>query len=128
VKGKGKVLLWAVFAVYVFSVATQLFWEGIPAWVPLVLFSFGAMMLAYALRVIRHGDEPKHDERTRKLGAFAASWSWFLTLLAISVLFWLDYLEIFRFSSQELIGFTLFFMVFTMIAFRWHLARKGDLG
>ncbi len=122
-----KIILWVVFAVYVFGAASQLLLEGIPAWMPLALYSFGAMMLAYSVRIITHGDEPKHDERTRKLGAFSASWSWFLTLLVVSVLFWLDYLEIWVLSSQELLGFILFFMVFSMIASRWHLSRKEEL-
>jgi succinate-acetate transporter protein len=88
----------------------------------------GMVFLVRGMRIMRRGEDVyKGDERTRKIGAFASAYSWFLTLMAIAVVFWVDYLEIFPMSSQQILGFLLFFMVFTLVFFRWYLTRKGDV-
>lgn len=75
----------------------------------------------------RTADMPESDERTKKLGAYAATYSWLLTLVLIAVLFWVDYFSIFKLTVTQALGTTLFVMVLSMNVFRWYFGRKGDV-
>jgi len=90
--------------------------------------AFGLIYVLQAVRVKRHGEEAsKGDERTRKIGAWAASYSWFLTLLALSVLYWLLHLKVISLSPEDVAASLMLFMAFSLILFRWVLSRKGDV-
>lgn len=93
-----------------------------------VMMVAGMVYILKAAKISRHGEESmKGDERTRKIGAFASAYSWFLTLIAMTVLFWLDYLSVVALTIQHALGILIFFMVLSLLAFRWHLIRKGDV-
>ncbi|MBD3389026.1 MAG: hypothetical protein GF416_08065 [Candidatus Altiarchaeales archaeon] len=88
----------------------------------------GLILILRGVRLRRHGEEAlKCDERTRKLGAWAATYSWFATLMATSILYWLDYLDILKLQPEIIYGTIVMFMSFSMLAFRWVLAWKGDV-
>jgi hypothetical protein len=70
---------------------------------------------------------PESDERTKKLGAYAATYSWLLTLVLIALLFWVDYFSVFKLTVTQALGTTLFVMVLSMNVFRWYFSRKGDI-
>ena len=75
----------------------------------------------------RTADMPESDERTKKLGAYAATYSWLITLVLIAVLFGVDYFNIFKLTVTQALGTTLFVMVLSMNVFRWYFGRKGDV-
>ena len=84
------------------------------------------LLLNGVLKHLRHKNMPERDERTRKIGAFAAAYSWVVTIVFITMLFWLNHLEIWKMTVQQALGLTLYVMIFVTLIFQWHLKRKGD--
>ncbi len=84
------------------------------------------LLLNGVLKHLRYKNMPERDERTRKIGAFAAAYSWVVTIVFITVLFWLNHLEIWKMTVQQALGLTLYVMIFVTLIFQWHLKRKGD--
>ncbi len=89
------------------------------------LISVGTVMVTFGvLNHRRFGDEIETDERTRKIGGEAASWSWFATLILLCALFWANELELIAIDIRSAFAVLLFFMVFSAAAFSWCLARR----
>ncbi len=57
--------------------------------IPFVTFGFILVFLAGA-RLFHDENDLLQDERTRKIGAYGLSWSWFLTFIMLFGFFWLD--------------------------------------
>lgn len=75
----------------------------------------------------RYPERYKKDERTIKLSSYAASWSWLATLITVALLFWIDYLGIYTLAVGQIISIIMFVMIITLVIFRWHFERKGDI-
>jgi hypothetical protein len=86
-----------------------------------------AVLIVWVVRLKRTVDVPESDERTKKLGAYAATYSWLLTLVLIAVLFWVDYFTVVTLTVAQALGTTLFVMVLSMNVFRWYFSGKGDV-
>jgi hypothetical protein len=86
-----------------------------------------AVLIVWVVRWKRTVDVPESDERTRKLGAYAATYSWLLTLVLIAVLFWVDYFTVVTLTVAQALGATLFVMVLSMNVFQWYFSGKGDV-
>jgi peptidoglycan biosynthesis protein MviN/MurJ (putative lipid II flippase) len=86
-----------------------------------------AVLIVWVVRSKRTAELPEADERTKKLGAYAATYSWLLTLVLIAVLFWVDYFSVVALTVAQALGTTLFVMVLSMNVFRWYFSRKGDV-
>lgn len=67
------------------------------------------------------------DERLRKIGTLAATWSWYITLVFASFLivsmYWAQRIH----DPIELMGLTIFVMVSTMLVANTILSRIGDI-
>ena len=67
------------------------------------------------------------DERLRKIGTLAATWSWYITLVFISYLlismYWAQRIH----DPVELMGLTIFILITTMLVANTVLSRKGDI-
>jgi hypothetical protein len=108
-----------------FSVVLQL--QGYELPITTAVMVAGIVFLVRGMRIMKYGKTTvEGDERTRKIGAFASAYSWFLSLMAMAVLFWVDYLGLLSLSVQQVLGILLFFMIFTLLGFRWYLSRRGD--
>lgn len=72
-------------------------------------------------------DEKARDERLRKIGTFAATYSWYITLIFVTFLvlnmYWGQNIH----NPIELMGVTIFVMVSTMLIANTVLSRKGDI-
>lgn len=72
-------------------------------------------------------DEKAQDERLRKIGTFATTYSWYITLMFISFLvinmYWAQNIH----NPIELMGVTIFVMTSTMLIVNTILNRKGDI-
>jgi hypothetical protein len=102
--------------------------QGMHIAISTAVMAAGMVFIVRGFRTMKHGEGAyRGDERTRKIGALALSYSWFFTLMAIAVLFWLDYLGIMVMSVQHVLAVLLMLMVFTMIGFRWYLSARGDV-
>lgn len=89
------------------------------------LISVGTVMITFGvLNHRRFGDEIETDERTRKIGGEAASWSWFATLILLCIIFWANKLGGFTPDIEGVILGTILFMALTGAAFSWYFARR----
>lgn len=85
------------------------------------------IFLMVAFRLFRHGDLPDKDERTKKLASYGIVYSWLLTLVLITVLYWVALLGLVEFTAEIILGILLFFMIISANIFRWYFMRKGDV-
>ena len=91
-----------------------------------VTFGFILVFLAGA-RLFRDETDFLQDERTRKIGAYGLSWSWFLTFIMLFGFFWLDYLGIYKPDAGTLAVILILLMGVSARVFQWYLFRKGDV-
>ncbi len=96
--------------------------------IPIVLVNTGLIIfVATAFRLFRRGDLPDRDERTKKLAAYGITYSWLLTLIVITVLFWIQYFGLAELTTNGVLGILLFFMIISANVFRWYFMQKGDI-
>ncbi|MFO7793274.1 MAG: hypothetical protein R6W73_09920 [Candidatus Saliniplasma sp.] len=86
----------------------------------------GVIIITTVLKYTAYG-EITHDERTRKLGSAALSFSWFLTFILVNIIFWIDYFDLIELTVAQTIGLILFFMVLSGSVLQWIYKKKGDL-
>jgi len=104
-----------------------LFWEGIPSVLVSVLTAMGAVFIVVGIRMMKYGDAYKGDERTKKIWAYSAAYSWWLTYIAIAALYLVDYLKIIELNVGMVLGILLFTIAITQIIISWLLSRRGDI-
>jgi hypothetical protein len=93
-----------------------------------IFTSIGVAMLVIGIvRSIRRNQFPEKDERTRKIGSYALSYSWLFTLVLLTILFWLDHLKLVVFSTSALFSLIFFGMLVSANIFRCFLDKKGDI-
>jgi hypothetical protein len=92
------------------------------------LASIGGVLLAVGLlRSAQRDGDRLQDERTRKIGAFGLSWSWFLTFVVLFAVFWADYLHVWSPDAGILSVILILLMGVSAKLFQWWLFRKGDV-
>jgi|GEM_PF-230954 len=96
--------------------------------IPIFLITMGlTMFVITAFRHFRQGDLPDRDERTKKLAAYGITYSWLLTLVLITVLYWVEFLGLAELTAGATLGILLFFMIASANVFRWYFMQKGDV-
>lgn len=119
--------LTGIGALFLFMGLSISFSDASPA-VGAAITSFGLIYVLRGVQVARLGEQAlRGDERTRKVGAWAASYSWFMTLLTLNIIFWLDRLELVSVKTGDVLGFLILFMTFSLLFFRLVFSRKGDV-
>lgn len=104
-----------------------LFWgRGDPASITISV-NITAIIVVMSFFRRRYPEKYIRDERTKKLGAYAVSWSWQLSYMLVAVLILADYLGYFSMPAGALLGVIFFFMTATMLIFRWYFLRKEDI-
>lgn len=91
---------------------------------------FSTMGLIFAIRghlMKKRPDSVKKDERSRKIGAFSASWSWIITIFVLMIMFWINKLNIIPLGVNEVIALTYIAMVSSLLIFKYHFNKKGDV-
>jgi hypothetical protein len=104
-----------------------LFWQGIPSVLVSIMTAMGAVFIVVGIRMMKYGDSYKGDERTKKIWAYSAAYSWWLTYIAIAALYLVDYLNIVELSVGMVLGILLFTISLSQIVLSWILSRKGDV-
>ena len=90
--------------------------------------TFGFIMVFLSGSRLYRGEQfYMKDERTRRIGAWGLSWSWFLTFIALFGFFWLDYLGIWSPDAGTLTVVLILMMGISAKAFQMWLFRKGDV-
>jgi peptidoglycan/LPS O-acetylase OafA/YrhL len=85
------------------------------------------MVLLAGTRLLRGESSFMQDERTRKIGAYGLSYSWFLTFLALFGVFWLDYFGVPLPDAGTLAVIFILLMGISARVFQSWLFRKGDV-
>ena len=93
-----------------------------------ILINIGVAIIAVLLvRLRRTGNLPEKDERTKKLGAYGLSYSWFITFLMLNLLFWIDRLHFAQLTVSNVIFILFILMLVTAKGFQWYFLSKGDV-
>jgi len=72
-------------------------------------------------------EKPSQDERARKIGTFAATYSWFITLVAMCFLFIWDVALNVHMSVARFLGITILIMVASMMVINAYKGCRGDV-
>ena len=92
----------------------------------LALIIVGVICLITAFsKYLGYRENPKTDERTRKLSAFATTYSWFITFVLVNILFLLDYFGRLTINVSQTLGLIFFVMLLTMAGITMYFKRKG---
>lgn len=121
-----RVILWIGSALLIVSSLSLILWKTmndiIVTGLLLGIMFYVISFFAY----IGMGDTVK-DERLKKIGTLAATWSWYITLTFVGSLvvsmYWANRIR----DPVELMGVTIFVMVAAMLVANLILSRKGDI-
>jgi hypothetical protein len=72
-------------------------------------------------------EKPAKDERARKIGTYAATYSWFITLVAMCFVFIWDVAFDLNMSVARFFGITLLVMMTSMMLIHAYKEHKGDV-
>ena len=92
--------------------------------------TFGIVLLACTLLMYfaqRKNNNFRPDERIKRVNRRAMAFSWSLTVVGVSVLFWLDHFKVLMLSAAQLYTTLLLFMPYSFIILAFILRRVGDL-
>ena len=95
----------------------------------------GTMLLAAGLAFLitgitrhrKYGDDPESDERSKKVGAYGLSYAWLTGLLFMFGLFWLDFLDVLRLSTQNALAISVIVLALSAVIYQTYLFKKGDV-
>jgi len=92
------------------------------------LVSMGTVLVIISgLRLWRGEKDSFQDERTRKIGAYGLSWSWFLTFIALFAIFLSDCTGFWSPGAGTLSVLLILLMGISARAFQLYLFRRGDV-
>jgi uncharacterized membrane protein len=93
-----------------------------------VMFAAGlSMLLSSLIRYKKYGDGPEQDERTKKISYTALAASFQIALMAIILLWWINYFNPLKAAVGDLLGILMLGMIFLNIFFRFYYGKKEDL-
>ncbi|MDI6718960.1 MAG: hypothetical protein QMD46_05055 [Methanomicrobiales archaeon] len=120
--------IWGLGLLAIGILGTLIFPRGLGEGSTAILITSGIVVLvATSAKLLRCGEGPQQDERTRRIGAWGLSYSWFTTFLLLFVLFWIDYLELIRLETQAVLLVLVLTMALSARLFQWHFFRRGDV-
>ena len=85
------------------------------------------VILLTFIKARRYRNGPVKDERTIKIGAYGLSYSWLITFILISLLFWIDLFDLVPLTVKHILAILMFTMIVTAKGIQWYLFRKGDI-
>jgi hypothetical protein len=92
------------------------------------LIASGTVVIIFVTaKLFRSVEGPEQDERTRRIGAWGISYSWFVTFMSLFVLFWLDVLGVFALDVHLVLMILMLEMALSVRIFQWYFFRKGDV-
>jgi hypothetical protein len=109
------------------GIVSMLLSAGEAVFATILLAAGLAFFITGMARHRRYGDDPESDERSKKIGSYGLSYAWLAGLLFMAGLFWLDYLNILRFSTQNALAVSILVLTLSAIIFQAYLFRKGDV-
>jgi predicted membrane protein len=86
-----------------------------------------AFLITGITRHRKDGDSPESDERSKKIGAYGLSYAWLTGIFFMFGLFWLDYLNIVKLSTQIALALSIVVLALSGRIYQLYLFRKGDI-
>jgi predicted membrane protein len=86
-----------------------------------------AFLITGITRHRKDGDSPESDERSKKIGAYGLSYAWLTGIIFMFALFWLDYLNIVKLSTQIALALSIVVLALSGRIYQLYLFRKGDV-
>jgi len=125
---KYKITLYVGFLILLISLLFTLFTSYSQIIYESGLITIGLVMVIISIiKLIKKRKTPEKDELTRRIADRAAAYSWFFTLIALLIIYWLNFLKVIIFSVNEVIAITYMVMIFTMIFYQSKFWKKGDV-
>ncbi len=118
--------LWLASAALAISGIVLVIWKTFNDVIVIVVF-IGILVLVSSLFLYLGMEKPLKDERTRKIGTLAATYSWLVTLAFMCFLMVTGYWSHRVFAPEELFGLIMFVMVVSMLAINAYLGRREDV-
>jgi hypothetical protein len=72
-------------------------------------------------------EQPAKDERARRIGTLAATYSWFITLCGLCFVYIWDVAFEIHLSVPRFLGIALLVMIISMAGLNFYFGRKGDV-
>ncbi|MFA5125968.1 MAG: DUF2178 domain-containing protein [archaeon] len=91
------------------------------------LSTAGIVLTVKGYLMQKHPEKLKKDERSKKISAWAASHSWMITIFALMIMFWINKLNILTLGTDLVIGLTYIVMVASLMIYKYHFNKKGDI-
>jgi len=128
-KNRTRYLLWTAFGIFwlVLGIAGVVMGREDETGTGMFITSGIIVLLFAGSRAMRQDEGAEQDERTRKIGAYGITYAWFLTLLYLFALFWLENAGLLALSSTDVIISTILLTALSAKVFQWWLFRKGDV-
>jgi len=110
------------------GIVLQISWSGLHPAITKTLITGGIILMVFGLvRHMIYKEGTEEDERTKKINAFALSYSWVVTLVLVGVLLWLDHYNILKMTAMSALGLTMFVMIVVAVVSEWYIKKKGDI-
>ena len=112
----------------IFSGVVSILLTGGEAIIGTILLAAGfAFLITGISRHRKYGDDPESDERSKKIGAYGITYAWLTGLFFMFGLFWLDYLNVLRLSTQNALALSVIVLTLSAVIYQTYLFRKGDI-
>lgn len=121
-----KISMWLTSAALIISGIVLIIWKTIDDTIAIVVLLSIIILSTNFFQSIGM-EKPAKDERIRKIGTAAATYSWYGTLSFISFLLVFSYWGGREYNAAEAFGVTILTMVSTMVVANAILSRKGDI-
>jgi hypothetical protein len=93
-----------------------------------ILFCAGlAFLITGITKHRKDGDSPESDERSKKIGVYGLSYAWLTGIFFMFGLFWLDYADILKLSTQIALALSIVVLALSGRIYQMYLFRKGDV-
>jgi hypothetical protein len=87
----------------------------------------GIMLTASSFFAYIGASPDAHDERARKIGTLAATWSWYVTISFAAMVLVFSYWNGREFSAAQLLSTIVFIMSASMLVINTYLNIRGDI-
>ncbi len=117
-----------IAAILIFISFMMMMFTQVDTRITSTMLNVGMVILAAIfIRKMRSKGQVEKDERTKKIGAWALSYSWLAIIFMISILFWIHEFNWAVLTVKQTLGILLFTAVITMLLFQAYFKHRGDV-
>jgi len=118
-----KTKLFIGFLIFILNILLQTLFD-LNGFIYSILTAFAVFFIVLGINEKRFEKEPRRDERTDKVGAYAGFLTFYITFLAIAILWQLDYFFNIRVGYQTLLSSFFFGMLLIYFISRIYYNKK----